>query len=107
MFEAHYMRDLGARNEILSMRSRMWCRWHVTDKPPQNGTRQEDTMGIHPLNRPQTAQPRERGEGRGEGWRAGCKLVSLHVPSRQACACKEMLKHCQFTTHQCVSGHKY
>ena len=59
------MRDLGARNEILSMRSRMWCRWHVTDKPPQNGTRQEDTMGIHPLNRPQTAQPREGGEGRG------------------------------------------
>lgn len=67
------MRDLNVINEILSMRSRMWCRWHVTDKPPQNETRQVDTVGNHPLNMvPRSTAQGEREGGR-EGRRGGCK----------------------------------
>ncbi len=82
MFEAHHLREI---NEILSMRSRMWRRWHVTDKPPQNGTRQGDTTGIHP---PKHGPKEHRLAGGGrEGRRGGCMYACLHV---QAHACKEM-----------------
>ena len=81
------MRDFNVINEILSMRSRMWCRWHITDKPPQNETRQVDTMGNHPLN----MAPRSTAQEEREGGPEGRVQASLHVPSRQAHARKAAL----------------
>lgn len=90
--QAHHIRELGVIDDILSMRSRMWCRWHVTDKPPQNETRQGDTMGIHPPKPGPKKHSPAIGGGR-RGSRGGYKS-----------ACAQQAGTCMHKTHiKCLS----